>query len=722
MPFDVAELLTLYEVANFSFPERYEDLMQEITEKGSRLLGIRRLAIMLDEDGKLVCLGRWGFRKDEEVTERIQNPGENALVHLMSRGVQGLVFLETAGRIEDPKRKLFHIFARRIEDIIALKHMEKKIKESEQAFRTVFDSVHDAIFVHRPDGKILDVNQTTLRLYGIASKEEAVKLSILEDCSSPDNDLEQLSEWWKRAVEGESPRFEWKARRPADGTVFDAEVCLKKIAFGGQEAILATVRDITERKREEELLRSIFDHSPIGMYIASEGKFQLVNFQFEKLSGYSREELIGREALSLVFPEDRETVRREAVRMLKGGEARPYEFRIITKHGETRWVEETVASWQHEGRRVTLGSIVDVTERKRFAQKLEYVSLHDQLTGLYNRAYFEEQLKRLGRSNQYPVSIVVADVNGLKLVNDTLGHHKGDKLLISCARILKEGLRQSDIVARVGGDEFVALLPRTDEAAGSSILRRLRSSIEQYNRKHPQLPLSVSFGIATAYNSEELVKQAYKKADDLMYREKLHLGTSARSQIVNALLAALSERDHLTEGHGRRLQHLCRILGERVGLSPQQMANLSLLAQVHDIGKVGIPDTILFKTGSLTEEEWEIMRQHSEKGYRIALASPDLAAVADLILKHHERWDGSGYPLGLKGEEIPVECRILAIADAFDAMTSHRPYRKAGTVEEALQEIRRCAGTQFDPELVEVFLQVILSEDQSVRKSLLGYP
>ncbi|WP_338834086.1 hypothetical protein MHLNE_04520 [Moorella humiferrea] len=827
MSFDVSELLTLYEIVNFSFPERYEDLIQEIVEKGSRLLGIRRLAIMLDEGGRLICLGKWGFRKGEEFTERIKNPGESGFVYLMSHGVQGLIFLEASARISGREKRLFNIFARRIEDMVALKQMENKIKESdwekktildsivelliyqdaehrilwantsaakyagkrgeeltgglcyeilhcrkepcagcpvvsafktgvpqegivtphegkqffvrgypvksqkgiiegivevcfevtermqaEEAFRTIFNSVHDAIFIHEPEGEILDVNETMLRMYGITSKGEAVKLSIAQDYSSPGNPLEQLREWWQKAVEGESPRFEWKARRPVDGTVFDAEVCLKKITFAGKDAILATVRDITERKREEELLRSIFSLSPIGMYIVNGGRFRLVNARFEKLSGYSQEELIGREALSLVHPEDREAVRRNAVKMIKGMVAQPYEFRIITKCGEIKWVEETVASLQHEGNRVTLGNIMDITEKKRVAQKLEYVSLHDQLTGLYNRTFFEEQLKRLGKSNKYPISIIVADVNGLKLVNDTMGHHKGDKLLIACAQILKKALRPSDIVARVGGDEFVALLPRTDEATGSNILHHLRLSIEQYNRKHPRLPLSVSFGIATAYNSEELLKQTYKRADDLMYREKLYLGTSARSKIVNALLAALSERDHLTEGHGRRLQQLCRILGEKMGLSPQQLANLSLLAQVHDIGKVGIPDRILFKKGPLTDEEWEIMRQHPEKGYRIALASPDLAGIADLILKHHEKWDGTGYPLGLKGDEIPIECRILAIADAFDAMISDRPYRRAKRVEEALEEIRRCAGTQFDPKLVEIFLQVILTLEE----------
>lgn len=706
MNFDVVELLTIYEVANFSFPARYRDLMREIVEKGSRVLGVRRLAVLVEEEGRLIILGQWGFGGNGEVSSKIQNPGENAFVHVMSRGVKGLIYLEAAGRISARERRLINVFARRIEDIIAVKQMERKTRESERAFRTVLNSVQEAVFIFGPEGRILDVNQTVLRLYKVASREEALALSFWEDYSGPDNPREEICRWWNEAPEDESLRLEWKARRPADGSLFEAELFFGKISFAGREAILATARDITERKREEELLRSIFDRTPIGMYIVSSGKFQMVNPQFERLSGYSRQELIGREALSLVFPEDRETVRREAVRMLKGGEARPYEFRLVTKQGDTRWVEETVTSWEHDGRRVTLGSIMDVTEKKRFAQKLEYVSLHDQLTGLHNRVYFEEQLKRLSRSEEFPVSIIVADVNGLKLVNDTLGHHKGDNLLTACARILRQTLRRSDIVARVGGDEFVALLPRTDEAAGTAILQRLRAAIEQHNCRRPQLPLSVSFGMATAQDPKELLKEAYRKADDLMYREKLYLGTSARGQIVNALVAALAERDHLTEGHARRLAHWCRILGERLGLSPHQMANLSLLAKVHDIGKVGIPDTILFKPGPLTEEEWEIMRQHPEKGYRIALASPELAGVADLILKHHERWDGSGYPLGLKGEEIPIECRILAIVDAFDAMTSEVPYRKTRTVEEAWQEVRRGAGTQFDPQLVEVFLQL----------------
>lgn len=828
MSFDISELLTLYDVVTFSFPERYDDLMREIIEKATRLFGVRRLAIILRMGERCKCLGRWGFRRDEEVFEKIKSGGENSFIYLMGDGKRGLLYIEPPGRISERERRLYTIFARRIENIIERKQMEEKIKNSErekkvildsivellvfqdpenrilwanrtaadyagvrpeelagrfcyeilqrkkepckecpvvkalntdmpqegivtslegrqffvrgypvknengliegivevcvdvtgrmraeEAFRTIFDSVHDAIFIHELDGTIIDVNQTMLRMYGVNSKEEAVKLSITEDYSSPESPVDQLPKWWERVSFGESLLFEWKARRPGDGSVFDVEVFLKKISLTDKDLILAAVRDITERKREEELLRSLFTRSPIGMYIVREGKFQLVNPQFERLSGYRQEELIGRKSLSLVIPEDRGMVRRNAVKMLKGEAAKPYGFRIVTRQGKIRWIEETVASIWHDGRRVTLGNIIDVTDKKKFERKLEYISLHDQLTGLYNRAYFEEELKRLSASREYPITIIAADVNGLKLVNDTMGHDKGDELLTACARVLKKAFRRSDVLARVGGDEFVTLLPRTDEKTGRSILKRLRMSIEEHNRMHPELPLSVSFGVATAVTPGQSLKEIYKKADDLMYQEKLYLGASVRSRIVNALLTALSERDYIAEGHARRMQKLCQELGEKVGLSAQQLANLSLLAQVHDLGKVGIPDRILFKRGPLTEKEWEVMRQHPEKGYRIALSSPDLAGIADLILKHHEKWDGTGYPLGLKGEQIPIECRILSIVDAFDAMTSGRPYRRAKTIEEALEEIRRCAGTQFDPGLAEAFIEMMISEELS---------
>jgi diguanylate cyclase (GGDEF)-like protein len=307
------------------------------------------------------------------------------------------------------------------------------------------------------------------------------------------------------------------------------------------------------------------------------------------------------------------------------------------------------------------------------------------------------------------------DLDGLKLVNDTLGHEQGDEHLRACANILQDTFRASDIVARVGGDEFVALLSKTDLEAGEKIVDRIYARLESYNKKQKsQIPLSLSIGLACAESKTQDLHQVYKQADDFMYRDKLNQDINARSQIMKALMAALEERDFITSGHAHRLEDLCVRLGRQVNLSSSQLSDLNLLAQVHDLGKVGIPDHILFKPGPLNDQEWEIMQQHPEKGYRIAHSTTDLAGIADLILKHHERWDGKGYPLGLAGDEIPIECRILAIADSFDAMTNDRPYRKAISVEESLEELKQCAGSQFDPELVDIFVHMMCGNTGNV--------
>ncbi len=340
-------------------------------------------------------------------------------------------------------------------------------------------------------------------------------------------------------------------------------------------------------------------------------------------------------------------------------------------------------------------------------EKLYYLSYHDQLTGLYNRFFFEARLKQLENKAEYPLTVISTDIDGLKLLNDTLGHTAGDRLLKTCANILNENLGHSGILARVGGDEFSAILPLTGKEESECLARQIRYRLTHYNQHNPDLPLSISMGIATAEKSGTTLKKVFKEAEDEMCKDKLHRTNSARNGIVQSLMMALAERDYISQGHVQRLDNICQAVGEKINLHSAQLANLALLAQVHDLGKVGIPDQVLFKPGPLSEDEWAAMKQHSEKGYRIASTSCCLEKVADLILKHHERWDGSGYPLGLQGKEIPIECRILSIAEAYDVMTSHRPYQNAAPKEKAIAEIRKQAGSQFDPELVRIFIATI---------------
>lgn len=360
----------------------------------------------------------------------------------------------------------------------------------------------------------------------------------------------------------------------------------------------------------------------------------------------------------------------------------------------------------------------EINERKAAEEKMMYFSMHDPLTGLYNRTYFEEEMQRLEKEHYANVGLIMCDVDGLKLINDSMGHDKGDSLLIATANLIRSCFRSTDIIARVGGDEFAILLPNASQTMLEEAYQRLQDNAVSLNKTIPGLPLSLSIGFALRTDPYTSLSQLYVEADNNMYREKLYRSQSARSAIVHTLMKALEARDFITEGHAERLQVMLADMGAALGLPPKSIVDLRLLAQFHDIGKVGLRDRILFKPGPLTPEEKQEMQRHSETGHRIALSSPDLVHIADWVLKHHEWWNGQGYPLGLKGEEIPLECRILAIADAYDAMTSDRPYRKAMTHEEAVAELRRCAGTQFDPDLVEKFTSVLEAASLKIQKNI----
>ncbi|MFW5790895.1 MAG: PAS domain S-box protein, partial [Bacillota bacterium] len=345
-------------------------------------------------------------------------------------------------------------------------------------------------------------------------------------------------------------------------------------------------------------------------------------------------------------------------------------------------------------------------ERAYYQEQLKYKSFHDSLTNLYNRRFFEEEMERLDTERQLPISFIMADLNGLKIINDSYGHKKGDQILIKTAEIFQDVLREEDILARQGGDEFAILLPKTNSKQVNKIIKRIKNKIKSENEDR-DIPVSIALGSATKESSDKNIAEVLREADDRMYQNKLSESRSSKNNIVQGLLNALNAKSSETKEHAMRMTKLAFNFGERLNLSNSELNRLSLLATMHDIGKTTISEKILNKPGELDEEEWEIMKKHSEKGYKIASASEEFALIADDILAHHEHWNSNGYPHNLKGEEIPYLARIISIIDAYDVMTNDRPYSRAVSREEALKEINCCAGSQFDPELAEIFIEMM---------------
>jgi len=502
-----------------------------------------------------------------------------------------------------------------------------------------------------------------------------------------------------------------------------------------QENVLGAIlvfRDVTKEKEQEIALRSakrqfhdIIEYLPDATCVIDRNKKVIAwNRVMEKLTGVCKEDMLGKGDYDYAIPFYGKP--RPVLIDYIGLDANELDnnYPLVKKQGNMLFAEVFTPSlfkgkgallWAMaspllniDGQVVgAIESIRDITEQKQTKVQMQYLTKHDPLTGQYNRNFFEQQMEQLAGGCRTSVGMIVCDVDGLKLVNDTLGNDAGDALLIAVADVIKKALRKSDLLARVGGGEFAVLLPGIGIGAVEDICSEIKNVVTRYNNEKPELPLSISIGFAVGNNSAENLSLLYKEAYNKMNREKLHHRQSSRSAIVHTMMKALEARDFITEGHADRLHNLLVNLASIMGLSHSRITDLCLLAQFHDIGKVGIPDRILFKQGPLTQEEYVEMQRHCEIGYNIARSSPDLVPIADWILKHHEWWNGHGYPLGLEGEQIPLECRILSITDAFDAMTSDRPYRKAMAREDALAELKKCAGTQFDRQLVDKFISCI---------------
>ncbi len=588
-----------------------------------------------------------------------------------------------------------------------LKQELAELEKREQTIRAIFDATNDAIFLHDAESaEPINWNHKAEKLFGFTLKE-AQQTGIAKIDSLYCNG--KLVEIIRSAPAEDSQPFEWSMTN-RQGEHLYLEINHRKVTIGATECALAVIRDISQRKKADielfhtqaqkiALLKAIpdlillFDRQGIYLDYSQPTSFDLY-VSAEQFLGKSIFDILPADIAAEYLASIQKAIDKETSQLI--------EYQLL-QNNQVHFFE---ARFVKSGCDETLAMIRDITYKKQIEQRLEFLSLHDALTGVYNRTYFEEKVLELRGQTTKSAGIIICDVDGLKLINDTLGHRAGDELRKVVAETLMPCASLTDVIARIGGDEFAIIVVEPAQQKIAELSAAIKIAVEKYNETNLQLPLSLSTGWAISLADVD-IDALFKQADNNMYREKMHKGLSTRSAIVQAMMKALEARDFITEGHADRLQSLAENLARKLKLSDPLIADLKLLAKFHDIGKVGIPDSILFKPGRLTPDEFTVMRSHCDIGYRIAKSAPDLAPIAEWVLKHQEWWNGQGYPLNIAGEEIPLACRILALADAFDAMTNDRPYRKAMKYQEALDEIRKYSGTQFDPKLTEVFIEML---------------
>ena len=482
-------------------------------------------------------------------------------------------------------------------------------------------------------------------------------------------------------------------------------------------AAAGIVIDINARKEKEmeilnqkNILQTIIDTIPDPIFYKDVNSRYVVANQRCKddLSKMISQNIIGKDDSEIMFDkelaqrfmsDDQEIMKMKTVKYTKPSMTLP--------SGEVR-IKESVKAPVIDGDNNVIGIVGlarDITEQKQMEDRLKYLSYTDILTGLYNRTSFEERIKYTNKEKNLPLGIIMGDVNGLKLINDTFGHLEGDRLLVSIANVLKESCGKFADIYRWGGDEFVIIVPRASEEQCKVIIEDIKSKCKAAT--DTLIELSISLGDSIQSSPDQNVYDLLKEAEEIVYRHKLLERNSLLSSTVNSLLKTLEAKSFESEQHVERMIQSARYIGDRLNLSLPKIDELILATKLHDIGEIMINENILMKEDKLTEEEYDILKTHPEKGYRIVKASNILETVAEGILSHHERFDGKGYPMGLKGDDIPIIGRIISVIDSYDVMINGRVYKKSISKDEAIKELINCKGKQFDPKVVDCFLDCI---------------
>jgi len=469
------------------------------------------------------------------------------------------------------------------------------------------------------------------------------------------------------------------------------------------------------RDNKEKLHATLFSVGDGVISVDRMSRIQFLNPVAEKLTGWALEEAYNQpmdDVFHIINEYTREPVESPVNTVFEKEEIVELTNHtiLVSRGGEERPIEDTAAPIRDRNGDI-IGCVLvfrDFSERKEKQRRIEYLSYHDQLTGVYNRRYFEDELKRQDTAENLPLSFLYIDVNGLKTINDAFGHQVGDQFIQKISEVFISECRSKDIVARTGGDEFVILMPKTSINDAEKLANRIKEKASKI--RVMEIEISVSIGWDEKNTVDQNIRESIKRAEDRMYQKKLFDTTSKRNGIIQSIMNSLLVKNPREEAHSKRVSVICEEIGKAFMLNDDDIKELKVIGSLHDIGKIAIDESILNKDGTLSESEWAQIQKHPETGYRLLGTSNDFTNIAVFILAHHERLDGTGYPRGLKGDEIPWKARVVAVADSYDAMTSDRPYRKALSKDQAIAELIKNSGIQFDTDIVKVFVESVANK------------
>lgn len=600
-----------------------------------------------------------------------------------------------------------------------MKNTNNRLMELESVFSLLLDTIPTKIFWKDKNSKYIGANKAFL---------EAAKLENVGDIfGKEDYDLvwKEFADQYRKedlqVMEDQIP-IKNEEIKVLDKDGKEMWQRINKLPLLNKEGhifgLIGIFEDITEIKRKQielEKIKNRYDDLAIKSgtiiwEIDLDLKFKYLNDTIESILGYKKEEMIGRKYIYDLFEEKDKNFIMDLFsnKIVKKENLTDYENLNISKDGRKIYflTNGMIAYGENKEVKGYKGISIDITYLKELEKKNIYLSFHDQLTGLYNRRYFEEELKRIDSFRNLPLCLIMIDANGLKLVNDALGHASGDEFLKKISKALKESCRKEDIIARVGGDEFVIILPKTDEKTGKLIIKRIENKIN--NQDINGIPISISTGIETKVDLEKDIETIYKLAENHMYKMKSSERENLRHDTIEKIMENIRRN---IRGEAQYLEEFERIalkIGEKLNLTSSQFKKLLMAAKYHNIGKIALDKEVLNTKGTICIEKLEEIKRHPEISYNILSTTNEYAGIAEIVLYHHESWDGSGYPKGLKENEIPLLSRILGVIEFYVSLKTKRPYKeKLLSMNQIVENLLSEKGKKFESKLIDEIIEVI---------------